>query len=363
MLLVRELIRLRNTHPGMETANVLTMHLGHRMTPRTDVRQFYEVARRARELPGVRAAGFIQMLPLQNWGWTSNSNDFVVRGRPPLTPVFPIQLRYVTPGYFETLGIPIRRGRGFIARDDLDAPRVILINETLARRYFGDADPTGQVTTRGIVAGMVADVRQENLDRPSVPEIYYPVAQNWSQLSELGMTLVVNTRDRPEGVVEPVRAAVREVNPALAVFDVKTMDRVIAESLSEFTLYLALLTGFAILALVLALTGTYGVIAYIASARTKEFAIRRALGADGGRVVRLVLAQGTVLAGVGLAFGVAAAILAAPAVEGLPVDVRPPDLVTAGPVALFIALVAIVASLVPALRAARVNPMAALRDE
>jgi predicted permease len=362
-MLIRELVRLRNTDSGMTTANVVTFHLGHRMTPQTDVRQFYDIESRVASLPGVRAAGFIQMLPLQNWGWTSNSSDFVVRGQPPLTPVFPIQLRYVTPGYFATLGIPITRGRGLTARDDPAAPRVILINETLARRYFGDADPTGQTTTRGLIAGVVADVRQENLDRPAVPEIYYPVAQNWSQLSELGMTLVVSTRDRPDGVIEPVRAAVREVNPALAVFNVKTMDRVIADSLSEFTLYLSLMAGFAVLALVLALTGSYGVIAYLASARTKEFAIRRALGADGGRVVRLVLTQGALLAALGLALGAVAAVLASPAVDGLPVDVRPPELVTAGPVALLIAVVAIVACLVPAVRAARVSPMAALREE
>ena len=362
-MLLRELVRLRNTDPGMTTTNVVTFHLGHRMTPQTDVGQFYEIESRVAALPGVRAAGFIQMLPLQNWGWTSNSSDFVVRGGPPPTAVFPIQLRYVTPGYFATLGIPIVKGRGLSARDDRNAPPVILINETLARRSFGDGDPVGQVTTRGMIAGVVGDVRQQNLDRLSLPEIYYPAAQNWSQLSELGMTLVVRTRDRVDGVIGPVRAVVREVNPALAVFNVKTMERVIAESLSDFTLYLSLMAGFAVLALVLALTGTYGVIAYIASARTKEFAIRRALGAEGGRVVALVLKQGVLLAALGLAVGVAAAILASPVVKGLPVDVRPPDVVTAGPVALLIGVVAIAACLVPALRAARVSPMEALREE
>ena len=362
-MLIRELVRLRNTHPGMETANVLTLHLGHRMTPGTDVRQFYEIARRARELPGVRAAGFIQMLPLQNWGWTANSIDFVVRGRPPITPVFPIQLRYVTPGYFEALGIPIVKGRGFTDRDEQGATPVILVNETLARRLVGDDDPTGQITTRGMIAGVVRDVRQEHLDRPSVPELYYPVAQNWSQLSDLGMTLVVAARERPEALTEPVRAIVRAVNPELAIFNVRTMDRVVDDSLSDFALYLSLIAGFAVLALVLALTGTYGVIAYLVSARTKEFAIRAALGADASRVTRLVLARGVALTGIGLAIGFAAALLASPLVNGLPVNVRPPGVVTVGPVAAFIALVAIAACLGPALRAARVSPMVALRDE
>jgi predicted permease len=362
-MLIRELVRLRNTDPGMQTANVLTLHLGHRMTPKTDVRQFYEIARLARDLPGVRAAGFTQMLPLQNWGWTANSSDFVVRGRPPITPVFPLQLRYVTPGYFEALGIPMVKGRGFTDRDEQGATPVILINETLARRLFGDDDPIGQVTTRGAIAGVVRDVRQEHLDRPSVPELYYPVAQNWSQLSDLGMTLVVASRERPEALTEPIRAIIRGVNPDLAIFNVRTMERVVDDSLSDFTLYLSLVAGLAVLALVLALTGTYGVIAYVASARTKEFAIRSALGADAGRVTRLVLGRSVVLTGLGLAVGFAAAMTATPLVTGLPVNVRPPSVTTIGPVALFIALVAIAACLVPALRAARVSPMVALRDE
>jgi predicted permease len=362
-MLVRELVRLRNTDSGMATTNVLTLHLGHRMTPQTDVMQFYEIDRRVSELPGVRAAGFIQMLPLQSWGWTSNSSDFVVRGRPPMTPVFPIQLRYVTPGYFQALGIPMTRGRDFTEGDVRDSQRVILINETLARRYFGDEDPVGLATTRGTIAGVVRDIRQEHLDRPALPELYYPVAQGWSQVSELGMTLVVSTRDRAETHLEPIRSIVRAVNPHLAVFDVKTMDRVVSDSLSDFTLYLSLMAGFAGLALVLALTGTYGVIAYIASARTKEFAVRAALGADAARVIRLVLGQGLLLTGLGLAVGLAAAVLASPLVADLPITVRPPDVATAAPVAVFIALVAVAACLIPAVRASRINPMAALREE
>ena len=351
-MLVRELIRLRNTHPGMETANVLTMHLGHRMSPRTDVRQFYEIARRARELPGVRAAGFIQMLPLQNWGWTALSIDFVVKGRAP-----------VTPGYFEALGIPIVKGRALTDGDQQGAAPVILLNETLARRYFGDEDPIGHATTRGTIVGIVRDVRQQNLDRPSVPEIYYPVAQNWSQLSDLGMTLVVAARERPDALTEPLRAIVREVNADLAIFNVRTMERVVDDSMADFTLYLSLIAGFAVLALVLALTGTYGVIAYLASARTKEFAIRTALGASAGRVTRLVLGRGVALTAMGLAIGMAGAVLAAPLVNGLPITVRPPSVATIVPVAAFIAVAAVAACLVPALRAARVSPMAALRDE
>jgi predicted permease len=363
-LLVRELVRLQRTDPGMVTSNVVTVHLGERMTPQTDAGQFDEIADRISELPGVRAAGFTQLLPLQNWGWTSNSTDFRVRGletsgRPP----FEIGLRFVTRGYFDALGIPIRRGRGFTAGDTSEAPPVILINDTLARMYFGDRDPIGVLTTRGTIVGVVGDVRQVNLDRPSDPEIYYPVAQNWSQLSELGMSLVVRTDRSVEAVVDAVRGAVAEVNPNLAIFTVRTMEGVIDDSLAEFRLYLSLLASFAALALVLALTGTYGVMAYVARSRMHEFAVRVALGADRSRVARLVVGRGVWLTGLGLAAGGLAVAAAAPLLQNAPVAIRPPDFDVVAPIAALVFLAGVSASLVPALRAAAVDPMTVLRNE
>jgi putative ABC transport system permease protein len=362
-LLIRELIRLRDTDPGIRTDNVITFHVGHRMTPRTDVLQFYDIADRAAQIPGVRAAGFIQMLPLQNAGWTANSGDFMVRGRPPHGQLYPIELRYVTPGYFDALGVRIVRGRALTAADTRDTPPVILINETLARRHFPDADPVGLETTRGTIVGVVSDVRQAHLDRPAAPEIYYAAAQNWSQLSQLGMTLVVRTAGPPQGIVAPVRAIVRDVNRNLAVFDVKTMERVLAESLSDFTLYLSLMAAFAALAVILAMTGTYGVIAYLVTSRTREFAIRIALGAQQGRVIRLVLGQGVLLTVIGVGLGLVVAFAARPLLRDLPVSVRPPDVATALPVALLLAVVAVLACLIPARRAAAADPMSALRNE
>jgi predicted permease len=363
-LLIRELVRLRAIDTGMVTTKVMTFHLGHRMTPRTDVRQYYEIADRVAELPGVRAAGFTQMLPLQNWGWTSNSTDFRVRGRPDTqSPPFQVELRYVTPGYFQALGIPVRKGRGFTAADTRDAPPVILINETLARRYFADEDPVGRETTRGTIVGVVGDVRQVNLDRSAHPDIYYPIAQNWSQVSELGMSLVVRTENRPEAVIEPVRSVVRAVNPDLAIFNVRTMDGVIEDWLSDFTLYLSLMVSFALLALLLAATGTYGVISYVATSRTREFAIRVALGAGKTRVTQLVLRQAIFLTALGLGIGACVIVAATPLLQNLPITVRPPDVATLAPVALLIGTVAVVACLAPARRAANVDPMSMLRSE
>ena len=179
----------------------------------------------------------------------------------------------MTPGYFEALGIPLRRGRRFTAADIAGALPVIIINEALARRAFPGEDPIGLLTTRGTIVGTIADVRQSDLDRPAVPEVYYPIAQNWSQISELGMTLVVRTRDRPEPLIDSIRSTIREVNPDQAVFGIKTMEGVVAESLAGFTLSLSILSAFAIVAIVLALSGTYGVICVprlVESARVRD---------------------------------------------------------------------------------------------
>ncbi len=362
-MLLRELARLHATDAGLVRENVITFHVGQQRDAPGGARRFYDMADRVTALPGVRAAGFAQMLPLQSWGWSSNSTDFRVRGRPPRAQEFEIELRYVTPGYFDALGIPIRRGRGFTTSDIEGAPGVIVVNESLAKKAFPGEDPIGLVTTRGTIVGTIADVRQVHLDAPALPEVYYPIAQNWSQVSDLGMTLVVRTQDPPEALIDPIRAAIREGAPDRAVFGIKTIEQVVAESLAGFTLSLWIVVGFAALAIGLALGGTYGVISYLASSRTREFAIRVALGADRGRVVRFVIGQGLWLTVAGLALGVLGALAAAPLVESAPVAVRRPDVVTLTPVAVLIVLVAVIAALVPARRASRVDPMTALRSE
>jgi predicted permease len=360
-LLVRELARLKDTRSGMDTRNIVTFHLGRRMTPDRSSRYLYEIESRVRELPGVRSAGFTQLLPLQNWGWTSNSTDFRVRGTDvPTSLPYQIELRYVTPGYFDALGVRLQSGRSFTVGDDSAAPPAIVINQALARRAFGDENPIGKETTRGNIVGVIEDVRQVHLDQPPRPEVYYPVAQNWSQVNELGMTLVVRAVGRPESVIDAVRSTIKRVDPNQAVFNVRTMERVVADSLADFTMYLRLMGLFAVIALLIALTGTYGVISYVAASRTREFAIRIALGADSGRVTRFVLRRSALLTALGVAIGVVVALAATPLLANLPVTIRAPSVQVMVPVGVLVVLAAIAASLVPARRAARADPVAVI---
>ena len=361
-LVMAEMERLRHADNGMVTTNVVTVHLGQPMTPGIET-QYYEIADRVRRLPTVTAAGFTQVLPLQNWGWSSVSTDFVVKGAPPRTEMpFPIELRYVTPGYFDALGIPIRRGRSVLDGDTRNAPPVILINETLARRYFGGQDPLGVVMNRGQIVGVVGDVSQVALDRPPVPEIYYPMAQNWSQVAELGVTLVVRSSGDPNALIEAVRARTREVNPNIAIFNVRSMEQVVTDSLWNLDLYRWLLGWFAALTLLLSAVGLYAVISYSVTVRMREWAVRLALGSAPRDVARLVVRGGMRLAAVGIATGFALTVIA---VRALPSDLQamadaPAPILQA--VALLLFGIALCASWLPAIRVARLAPAEALRE-
>ena len=357
-LLLRAFLHLQNTPTGLVAENVLTLHLSQG----GDARHYYQIEERVAQIPGVRAAGFIQYLPLQNSGW---EGYFTVAGRPPEIPSRQpmAELRYVTPGYFRAFGIPLRKGRVFTDRDNSEAPPVVLINEALARQYFPGEDPVGKRTSRGPIVGIVGDVRQLGLDRPPAPEIYYPIAQNYSQRSEYGMSLVVSGQVAPEALVSAVRAAIHEVNPNRAIFNIKTMRRVIADSLSNQKLYLWLIGLFAGLALLLAVAGIYGVISYAVAQRTREFGVRMAMGADTGRVLRLVLGHGVWLVGLGLALGVGGALALTRLLRSLLFGVTPTDPATFAAMAALLGAVAMLACLVPARQATRVDPAIALRHE
>lgn len=273
------------------------------------------------------------------------------------------ELRYVTPGYFRAMGIPLRRGREFSARDTSDQPIVILVNETLARRYFPQQDPIGRVTDRGTIIGVVGEVRQSTLAAPSTPEIYYAVAQNFAQIPAQGSTLVVRADVPASALVPSLRAAVQDVIPGQALFRIETMEGVIERSLERPRLYAWLVGWFAGIGTLLAMTGIYSVLAYLVALRTREFGIRMALGAGSGCVLRLVMSRGILLTGAGLAAGLALAVVFTRVLRGVLYGVAPIDPATFGVMGMALSLAACAAYAVPALRASRVDPSVALRHE
>ncbi len=366
-LLMRSFRALNATDPGLVASGVLTMsvsvpddkYANDGMWPK-----FYEPALdRIRALPGVQSAGMIRLLPLQNWGTNGN---FGIEGRPTEEPgrrPF-AETREISPGYFQTMRIPLLKGRDISNADTAAAPFVALINDALARRYFPNEDPIGRkiawAGTRTIV-GIVANTRQAGLDRDPLPEIYMPAAQRPRSLS--GMTLVIRTNVEPTSVTHAVEQAIQSVDPAQPVFGVKTMERVVSDSLSSQRLYVWLLGVFAGIALILASAGIYGVMSYLVSQRTQEFGVRMALGASAGDVLRMVLKQAVTLIGAGVLVGLAGAFAITRVLSNFLFGVKPTDILTFAGVSALLTAVALVATYLPALRATKVDPMIALRYE
>jgi putative ABC transport system permease protein len=353
---IGEMQRLAQSDPGMDTRHVLTLHL----TPRATADDYAQIEARVRALPGITAAGFTQLVPLQNWGWVG---EFTIKGEPPpATGRRSSDLRYVTPGYFDALKIPILKGRNFTSGDTADAPRVVVVNDTLARRYFPNTDPVGRELDRGTIIGVIGDVRQAGLDVPVEPEVYYHIAQNLASTADAGMSLIVRATGDPAALAPSIRAAIADVKPGLAVFNIKTMDQVLADSLWELTLYRWLIGAFAALVLTLAAIGLHGVIAYSATVRMREFAVRLALGSEPAAVARLVVSRALRLAGAGLLLGLGLTTALA-RLAGAVSIVATPGAITYGVVSATLVAVAVLASAAPAFRVLRVNPAVALRHD
>lgn len=364
-LLLRAFLYLEQTPTGIVREQVLTLRLETRgLLPRqapsaeagfatsAQGRYFRAIEERVMQIPGVRAAGFVTRLHLQSPG---NTAQFSIVGRPqpPNQPGAPVRLREASPGYFRALGVPLRAGRLFTDRDP-----GIVVNEALVRAHFPGEDPIGRVLSRGTIVGVVGDVRQ-SLRLPPEPELYSALART----SYSAATLVVSASMPPDGLVGPLRAAIREINPNQTVFDVKTIDDVIRASHADVDLSLWLIGLFAGLAFVLSMAGIYGVISYGVAARRKEFGIRLALGADAGRLRRMVLAQGGLLIGTGVVIGIAGALALTRFLRALLYEVTPTDPLTFIAATLLLVGVAIVACLNPARRAMKLDPMTVLRHD
>jgi predicted permease len=346
-LLLQTFMNLHRTNPGLNPENVLTLHV-----VLSGAQDSTAIEERVAQIPGVRAAGLISLPPFQNFGWSAG---FTVSGLPD---VHETELRWVTPGYFRAMGIPLRRGREFTAHDNAATPRGVIINETLARMYFPNEDPVGRGTDRGIIIGVVGDVPDLALGVPAKPAIYFA---GYAQFGRIGSTLVVRGYGPPERMLGAIRAAVREVRPTQALFQVATMQNVIEESLATPRLYAWLFGVFAAMGTLLALAGIYGVISYLVSQRTHEFGIRMALGADSSGILRLVMSRSALLTALGLGIGIAGAAWLTRVLRSVLYGVTPTDSGTFAAVAAILGTVALGASLIPARRAARVNPSVALR--
>jgi putative ABC transport system permease protein len=377
-LMLRSLWALQRIDLGFNPVNVLTMRVA---TPQAsyekaeEVVRFYErLVERVRTLPGVTHAGAVRSLPL---GATIGDFGLMVEGyRPPPGTNAKGDWQIVTDGYFEAMGERLVRGRFITAEDRTDGMAVGVINEEMARRYWpgrdalggrfkiGGAmgDPTRPFVT---VVGIVADVRHNGIVDAAKEKFYIPHRQ-WHRSTGFpirGMTLVIKSSIDPVRLTGAVRQELRGIDPDIPVAEVRTMDDVVAATLSTPRFTGMLLAMFAMLALSLSAIGIYGVLSYVVSRRTREIGIRVAIGAGRAEVMRLVLRSGLGLAMIGIAIGMAAAAWTSRLMRSLLHDVSPADPVTFAGVGLILAAVAVLASLIPAWRATRVDPVVALKTE
>jgi putative ABC transport system permease protein len=369
-LLMRSFVSLINVEPGFDPKGVLTANVG---LPGAkygeEVRQtefFRQTLERVAAVPGVRHAGAVDPLPLSN-SMMQNGLTFEGRPAPPPGERPTTNTRIITPDYIRAMGIPVLRGRAFDGRDVKDAPKVLLINEAFARKYFPGEDPLGkrvEVTVApdmlGEIVGVVGDVKHRSLDREPDPECYV----SFEQVPTSFMTLVVRTESNdPAALTASLREAVRQVDADIPLADVRTMEQVVSNSVAQRRFNTLLLGVFAALALVLSAVGIFGVVNYSVTQRTHEIGIRMALGAQTRDVLRMVVGQGMRLVLVGVAVGLAAAFALTRVMSSLLYGVSATDPVTFFGVALVLAAVALAACLIPARRAMKVDPMVALRYE
>jgi putative ABC transport system permease protein len=363
-LLLRNFVQLRAV-AGFEPQGLLTMSISlppARYQKGTQMIAFYrDVVERVRALPGVRSAMADSALP----GNPSRFSPALAEGQPavPLAerPIFNIQT--FTPGYVQTLRVPLIRGRDFTEHDGEYDPLVAMVNETTARRYWPNEDPigkriwVGRVTEPMRVVGVIGDVRNLNLAADTQPEIYMPFAQRpWA-----AMNLIVRTERNPRSLAESVRACVLAVDKDQPVTAVKSMDEVLDAASAKPRFTTSLLGALSGTALLLALVGIHGVIAYSVTERTQEMGIRMALGAERADIFRLVLRQGMSLAGAGIVLGIAASLVLTRLLASLLYHVSVTDPLTFGLSAALFLTVAVLASYFPARRATRVDPATALR--
>ncbi len=365
-LMTRSFSKLLQVSPGFESGNIVAARV---LLPTTKYRErpslvrFYEgVIERLRRAPGVNAASAVSALPLQDVG-AAGALPFTVEGQQPPKTEDPLaDVRIVAPAYFETMKIQLLEGRFLDERDAEQAPRTSVINETMRRRYFPDRSPLGQIIVnphgKSEVVGVVADVRNQGLDREPRKQVYLPLRQS----PTAGMAVVARTDGDPAAFAGAIQRVIWDVDPEQPIYELSTMDQILARAVFLPRLSTTLLALFALAALLLAALGIYGVLSYSVSQRTREIALRMAMGASGGNTVGMVVRNSLLLIAIGGAIGLVAALLLARSMSGILYGVGPFDLPAFTLAAAVLVVAGIIASLLPARRATRVDPMVALRE-
>ena len=368
-LLLRSVKNAQGAEPGYDTANVLVMSLNVARVgyqPEQGQRFYDDLVDHVRAVPGVRSAALALTIPIAHYP----SGQGVLLSNEPLAPgQRALVLRYntVTPGYFTTLGMPILRGRGFTDADRADGGRVVVVNQRLAELVWPGEDPIGKSlydpTIDGLVpmevVGLVRDARMRSLRTPPGPFMFVPFTQEYDP----AMSLHVRTEGDPMVASSAVLRRIEELDAAVPVYSVSNLRDRVAGSLRETTTTARLITTFGLLALALAAIGLYGVVAYGVEQRQRELGIRIALGANSVDVVKMVVGQGSRIALVGVGLGLVGAVGLTRLIRGMLYNVTPTDPATLATIAVLLAAVAMVASYLPARRAARVDPLDALRSE
>ena len=369
-LLLKSFQRLESVSPGFNPEQTLTLFAA---LPRgkydkpEQASQFYRNAvERLRGAPGIQAAGFATDLPFAGNG---TQDGFIIEGQAPpdgnVTHTEQAALQAFTPGVFQALGLPLLSGRDFQETDTGDSQPVAIIDEPLARRYFPNGDAIGKrIETTGdmqwmTIVGIVGGVKHYSLAEERIPHIYMPMSQN----PDSRALLIVRTAGEPTAATPTVKAEMKQVEPDLPIYLVRTMTEIVGQTLSTQRLTNGLLTAFAVLALLLAAVGIYGTMSVYVGSRTKEFGIRLALGAQPNALLRSVLQQGLRLTAAGVAVGLAGALALTQTIKSLLFEVSTTDPLTFISLPVLLVTVALAACYVPARRSARVDPLVALRYE
>jgi putative ABC transport system permease protein len=368
-LLLKSFVRLQNVDPGFNPKNVLTMEVAlpllkyPRGKPVADF--FAEATRRIKALPGVEAAAFTSILPLSG---TNSDSSFAIEGRDPRAEkVYPDEeIRSVTPDYFSVLKIPLREGRVFNETDHFKGPQTVIINDALAKKWFPNGDALGHRITQDdtrkpgakwfTIVGIVGDIRHQSLEAEPKPEYY--IAHN--QIPYRSMILAVRSAQDPRSLTSAIRREISALDPDLPAANVRTLEQVTADSIAPRRLSVVLIAVFAVVALLLASVGIYGVMSFLVVQRTHEIGVRMALGAQRRDVLLLVVARAARLLLIGTGIGLVLAFFSSRALGSMLFNVPAFDLSTFGLVTFALAFVALLASYIPAQRAAKADPMIAL---